>query len=574
VAENSTLTFTISASDADGDTLTYSASNLPSGASFNTTTRVFTWTPGYTQAGTYSGVRFTVSDGSLTDYEDITITVTNTNRAPDLAAIGNKTVAENSALTFTISATDGDGDALTYSATNLPSGATFNTSTRTFSWTPSYTQAGTYSGVRFTVSDGSATDYEDITITVTNTNRAPVLTAIGNKTIAENALLTFTISATDADGDALTYSASNLPSGASFNATTRTFTWTPNYGQAGTYSGVRFSVSDGSLTDYEDITITVNDVNTAPVLAAIGNKSVNENQLLQFTVNATDAESDILTYSVSGLPSAASFVGQTFTWTPSYSQAGSYNVTFNVNDGNGGTDSETITITVNNINRAPVLNTIGNKSVTEGRLLTFNVSATDADGDSLTYSASGLPSGATFVGQTFSWTPSAAQSGNYSVVFSTNDGQVTVSETITVTVADQDAIPPNLDGLSPADGEVQVPRNTSIKFHVKDNGSGVALNTLNLSVQREGDATPVNIIVNGANQLSAYTNTVIVSGSANDYIVTYTPPTARQYRFSYNQEVSVRVSAKDNGGNTMSTQTYAFTTAMLLRGWNVKISHK
>ena len=87
---------------------------------------------------------------------------------PVLMAIGNKSVNEGVALSFTISASDADGDALMYSVSNLPVGATFNTATRTFSWTPSQSQAGIYTGVHFQVSDGQMTDYEDITITVVN----------------------------------------------------------------------------------------------------------------------------------------------------------------------------------------------------------------------------------------------------------------------------------------------------------------------------------------------------------------------------------------------------------------------
>ena len=76
----------------------------------------------------------------------------------------------------------------------------------------------------FTVTDSGSpalSASESINITVTDGNRAPVLAAIGNKSVAENALLTFTLSATDADGDTVTYSATGLPTGATFNATTR-----------------------------------------------------------------------------------------------------------------------------------------------------------------------------------------------------------------------------------------------------------------------------------------------------------------------------------------------------------------
>ena len=77
-------------------------------------------------------------------------------------------------------------------------------------------------------------------------NHPPVLAAIGSKTINEGTNLSFTLSATDPDGDSLTYSATGLPNGATFNAATRTFTWTPGNTQAGNYT-VSFSVSDGSL---------------------------------------------------------------------------------------------------------------------------------------------------------------------------------------------------------------------------------------------------------------------------------------------------------------------------------------
>ena len=90
--------------------------------------------------------------------------------------------------------------------------------------------------------------------------QAPVLNPIGNKTVDEGDLLQFTLSASDPDGDALAYSATNLPEAASFDPSTRTFTWTPDYNQAGIYHNVHFQVSDGSLTDSKDITITVNNV--------------------------------------------------------------------------------------------------------------------------------------------------------------------------------------------------------------------------------------------------------------------------------------------------------------------------
>ncbi len=128
------------------------------------------------------------------------------NNPPTLDPIGDKSVNEGSPLGFTISGSDPDvGDTLTFSASNLPSGATFDISTKTFSWTPTSTQSGTYNPI-FTVSDGrGGTDSETITITVNDvTSVEPLLTItdLGGSTIieeGEDVNLTVTNGATKKD---------------------------------------------------------------------------------------------------------------------------------------------------------------------------------------------------------------------------------------------------------------------------------------------------------------------------------------------------------------------------------------
>jgi hypothetical protein len=546
VAENALLTFTISATDADGDTLTYSATGLPTGATFDAATRTFSWTPTYAQGGSYP-VTFTATDNGSpvqSASETITITVTNVNRAPVLTAIGDKTVAENALLTFIVTATDADGDTLTYSATGLPTGATFNPSTRIFNWTPTYAQSGSYP-VTFTATDNGTpvqSASETITITVTNVNRAPVLAAIGNKSVAENALLTFTISATDADGDTITYSATGLPTGATFDAATRTFSWTPGYTQAGSYPVTFTATDNGSPVQSasETITITVTNVNAAPELAAIGNKTVAENALLTFTVSATDADNDTLTYSATGLPTGATFnpATRTFSWTPSYTQSGTYPVTFTVTDSATPalSDSETITITVTNVNRAPTLTAIGNKTVAENALLTFTISATDADGDTLTYSATGLPTGATFTPatRTFSWTPTYAQSGSYPVTFTATDNGSPVqsaSETITITVTNVNRAP-----VATAD---------SVTVAEDSGATSVAVRTNDTDA--DGDTLTVTVVTQGTNGAVAITG----GGTA----VSYTPNANYFGSDSFTYTIS-----DGNGGTATGTVTVTVTS--------------
>jgi hypothetical protein len=128
-------------------------------------------------------------------------------RPPVLVPTGNKTVNENSTLSFQINATDADGDTLTFSCTT-PSGASFNLSTRIFSWTPNFTQAGTYF-VTFTVSDGTLNSSETIKITVLNTNRAPLINSYLPSSLVlktrEGSSLQFNSTASDPDADPVTY---------------------------------------------------------------------------------------------------------------------------------------------------------------------------------------------------------------------------------------------------------------------------------------------------------------------------------------------------------------------------------
>ena len=105
----------------------------------------------------------------------------------------------------------------------------------------------------------------DLTVNVTSANVAPVLDPIGNKTVDEETLLSFTATATDTDP--LTFSLVGAPAGASINSSTGVFTWTPTEAQGpGSYTFQVWVTDDGTpaLSDYEEITVTVNEVMDPP----------------------------------------------------------------------------------------------------------------------------------------------------------------------------------------------------------------------------------------------------------------------------------------------------------------------
>ena len=166
-------------------------------------------------------------------------------------------------------------------------------------------------------------------------NEAPVLASIGDQQVDEGSTLTITLSATDPDvGDTLTYSATNAPTNS--NISGNTFTFNPDFTQAGIYL-VIFTVTDsGNLTDSETITISVGDANRPPVLDPIPAIQVNENETITITPQASDPDGDTLVYSVTGFLQGADYDFDPATgelvWRTTYDETGEYDITFTVDD--------------------------------------------------------------------------------------------------------------------------------------------------------------------------------------------------------------------------------------------------
>jgi Putative Ig domain. len=452
----------------DEGKLTYFAENLPPGANFDAQTRTFTWKPDFTQAGDYV-VKFTVKDtntdgrGAKTDSKELKIRVDNENLPPKFTRMEKQIFTEDTEGSFTIEAIDPDKEddgKLTYTATFLPKGATFDAATCTFKWKPDFTQAGEYiarfkvedQGLdgKFTPSNKRLSDTMAVAISVKQKNRPPVMAAIPEKRTRENTLLTFTVSASDPDKEdegKLSFSADSLPRGATFDAKTRTFSWKPDNTQSGTYR-VIFRVTDtgidGTPLSSETVaTITVENINRPPKFDPIADVKVNENEELKFDVSAQDPDVEDegkLKITAENLPEGAKFDGKTFTWTPTFEQSGSYKVTYTVTDAEGLTDKKTQTITVVNVNRAPKFSPVAPIQVLERQKISFKVSATDDDKEDkgkLIYLAENLPTGAQFdrTTQRFSWQPDYGQRGTYSVKFTVKDasgGEDTMSVGIVV----------------------------------------------------------------------------------------------------------------------------------------------
>jgi len=445
-SEDVPLNGTLTAADVDGDALTYAQASGPAHGSLSITpaTGAFTYTPALNWSGA-DGFTFTVSDGhGGTDTGTVTITVSAVNDPP-AANDQSLSTNEDTPLNGTVTASDVDSAVLTYARATGPAHGTLSITAATGAFT--YTPAANYHGpdsFTFTASDGSGgTDTGLVTITVNPINDAPVANDLSRST-DEDVPLTGTLTASDVDGDALTYTQASAPAHGSLSITAATgaFTYTPAANWHGA-DGFTFTVSDGhGGSDTGAVSITVNPVNDAPV-AGDRSYQTNEDTPYSGTLTATDADGDTLTYAQLGAPAHGSLsinpATGAFTYTPAANWNGIDTFTFTVSDGHGGSDSGTIAINVLPVNDAPVAGDL-TRSTDEDVPLTSTLPASDVDGDALTFAqASGPAHGSLSINPStgaFTYTPNLNFNSADGFTFTVSDGHGgTDTGTVTITVA-------------------------------------------------------------------------------------------------------------------------------------------
>ncbi len=409
--EGTSFNLPIAGSDPDGTTVSFSdAGSLPAWASLTDNgddTATVTGTPGFGDSGTTT-VTITVSDGSLTADAVFDITVTNTNQAPVVAPIADVSVAEATALTPAgVTATDPDGTTPALAALGLPGWATFTDNgdgTGTITGTPGYTDAA-ITTVTVTANDGALTGFATFDLTVTNTNQPPAIDPITDVTVAEATALTpVVVTATDPDGTTPALAALGLPGWATFTDNgdgTGTITGTPGYTDAATTT-ITINAEDGGLPNLTAATtfdVTVTNTNQPPTVDPIADATGAEATALPpINVTATDPDGTTPALAALGLPGWATFTDNgdgtgTIIGSPGYGDAAVTTVTITASDG-GLSGSNSFDLTVTDSNQTPVFDIdLGNRTDAEGVSITLAAGATDPDGDSLGYGASGLPPG-------------------------------------------------------------------------------------------------------------------------------------------------------------------------------------
>jgi hypothetical protein len=452
--EDTTFAITLSGSDVDGPLTNYVVVAQPTNGTLSGVAPDLTYRGSTNYIGPDS-FTFSRNDGSLTSaVATVTITLINVNDAP-LANSQSLTNGEDTTFAITLGGSDVDGPLTNYVVVAQPSNGTLSGVAPNVTYRGSTNYIGPDS-FTFSRNDGSLTSsVATVTITLTNINDAPTA---NNQTVVtlENTLTNIVLTASDSDGPDLNYAILEGPTNGilgTLDANTGWVSYTPGDGYDGP-DALRFTVSDGSLFCTGMVSIAVIAVNNAPT-ANDQSMTNAEDTTFEISLAGSDADGPVTNFVVLTGPAFGNLSGAVpnLTYTGSTNYVGPDSFTFSVNDGSLTSAVAVVTITLTNVNDAPVLPIWTNRSTAELTLLTVTNTASDPDGDVLTYTLvatnaldGGLITNAVIdTNGVIEWTPGEAQGpGNYTfntIVTDEGNPALSVTNSFTVTVAEVNSSP-------------------------------------------------------------------------------------------------------------------------------------
>ncbi|HIF9359583.1 TPA: Ig-like domain-containing protein, partial [Photobacterium damselae] len=436
--EETAVTGQLTATDVDGDNLTFKPGSDPTNGSV-TVNPDGSWeyvpNPDFNGEDSFTVV---VDDGNGgTDTITVTVNVTPANDAPVGENVTTET-QEDTAVTGQLTATDADGDNLTFKPGSEPTNGSV-TVNPDGSWeyvpNPDFNGEDSFTVV---VDDGNGgTDTITVTVNVTPANDAPVGEDVTAETQEETAV-TGQLTATDVDGDNLTFKPGTNPENGSVTVNpdgSWEYVPNPDFNGEDSFTVV---VDDGNGgTDTITVTVNVTPANDAPIGEDVTAETPEETAVTG-QLTATDVDGDNLTFKPGTNPENGSVtVNPDGSWeyVPNTDFNGEDSFTVVVDDGNGGTDTITVTVNVTPVNDAPVGEDVSAETQEE-TAVTGQLTATDADGDNLTFKPGSDPTnGSVTVNPDGSWeyVPNTDFNGEDSFTVVVDDGNGG-TDTITVTV--------------------------------------------------------------------------------------------------------------------------------------------
>ena len=395
VNEDTPLNITLLASDLNGDELIYSVVDDPNNGTLSGTAPDLTYTPNANFSGPDS-FSFNANDGTV-DSNNATVSIT----VNDQPTADNQSVSTDEEMPVAVTLTGSDvedGSTLTYTVTASPINGTLSGTAPDLTYTPNANFSGS-DGFKFTVKDSENFESDEamVSVTVNSVNNNPVA---DSQTVStdEDTALPITLTATDLNGDALTYSVADSPIHGILSGTAPDLVYSPNANYNGPDS-FSFNANDGTVdSNNATVSITVTAVNDAPI-AMNDVFSTAENTTLVIAGpgvlgNDTDIDLEALSAVLDTSPSSGNLTlnaNGSFTYSPETNFNGTDSFTYHANDGSVDSNIATVSIIVNaanaNVNQPPEANAGPDQTVDERTTVTLNGGASsDGDGNITAFS--------------------------------------------------------------------------------------------------------------------------------------------------------------------------------------------
>ncbi|WP_199524821.1 Ig-like domain-containing protein [Pseudoalteromonas sp. bablab_jr011] len=443
-----TYTYKMNASDPNtSDFVMYYINQGPAGVSLDSLTGEVTWTPKPHQVGSqYIHISaFDLAYGTKAQAFYINVTASiDTNQLPVITTEPVLLASVGYPYYYNVDATDSADDIFKFSLTSAPEGMSINSLSGEITWNPQVADLGQVE-VALKVTDlAGGNDTQTFTLN-TRTNAPPTITSQPQNEVIQGATYLYNVTATDPDGDNVTYSLVSAPQGMMVNSSTGAISWPTTSVELGEYA-VKVNATDifGAYSQQSFALRVVEQKggNAAPTITSTPQGQAQYGVEYSYDVDAQDTDGDSLSYLLVTSPEGMNinFESGLITWVPQLSDSGSQEVSVRVEDGRGGYATQSFILNVSDgtaTNTLPVISSTPGTIARATYLYQYHVEATDAEGDALTYTLEQAPEGMS-INDTgvISWQPDANQQAAVRVRVSDGQGYVEQGWTITVNSAD------------------------------------------------------------------------------------------------------------------------------------------
>jgi hypothetical protein len=396
VNEGASVTLAATASDLENQSLTYTWTQTggPAVALSNASVASSSFTAPEGLTNVSLTFQVAVSDGTSTTYDSVTIHVNRDNDAPSVNAGANQSVNEGDAVTLSGGVTDPEGEGVTYSWTQVGGPAVILSNTG--SLTPTFTAPEGLSNVtltfQLTASDGTNTSVDTVAILVNRDNDAPTVDAGTDQSVDQGDPVTLTATASDPEGQGLMYlwTQTSGPPVTLTGAGSASPTFTAPNLVSNTTLTFQVTVTDGVNTTVDTVSVVVDADQDAPTVDAGPDQSVDEGDEVILDSTAVDPEGQTLTYTWTQIGGPSVSLSDAAAPDPRFTAPEGFvsaTLTFQVAVSDGThTAIDTVTVLVNADDDAPIVDAGPTIGVGENELVSLTATASDPEGNGLTYS--------------------------------------------------------------------------------------------------------------------------------------------------------------------------------------------